>query len=90
MPREELASLGVDFPDRSQGDIIFVASEGLLILPSYMGKSMLAGMHGYHPDAEYADACLLGRDAPDLAMSHLVDLYALMDDVAVRLAKEKS
>jgi predicted AlkP superfamily pyrophosphatase or phosphodiesterase len=89
IPPEELPSLGVDFADRSQGDIVFVASEGLLLLPSYMGKTMLAGMHGYHPDAAHADACLLGMHAPDESMSHLVDLYTLMDDMAVRLSKEK-
>ncbi len=90
IPEDERAELGVRFADRSQGDLLFVVQEGLLILPSYMGKTMLAGMHGYHPDAQHADACLLGSYAPDLGMSHIRDLYRLMDSIAVSVKESKS
>lgn len=85
---DELSELGVDFDDRSQGDVLFVLREGLILIPSYMGKTMLAGMHGYHPDAEYADAALLGMHSPDHHVDHIRDLYHLMNDVATRLGED--
>lgn len=85
---EEKAPLGVDFPDRSQGDLTWVADEGLIILPSYMGTRMLAGMHGYHPDAVDADACLLGPSAPSEDLAHIRDLHGLMLRVMERLEKD--
>jgi hypothetical protein len=76
----ERPDLGVDFDDRSQGDLCWVADEGVIVLPSYMGRTMLAGMHGYHPDAVDADACVLGPRAPDREMTHIRDLHGLMLD----------
>ena len=46
-----------------------------------MGRSMLKGMHGYHPDAVDADACVLGLGAPAREMTHIRDLHGLMRDV---------
>lgn len=77
---EERSELGVAFSDRSQGDIYWVCDEGTIILPSYMGRTMLAGMHGYHPDAIDADACVLGTHAPGREMAHIRDLHGLMLD----------
>lgn len=88
MPEDERSDLGVRFDDRSQGDLLWMADEGLLILPSYMGSRMLAGMHGYHPDARDADACLLGAYAPDRNMSHIRDLYGLMEMIAKQIHRE--
>jgi hypothetical protein len=90
IPEEEKPELGVAFSDRSQGDLHYVMNEGLLILPSYMGRGLLAGMHGYHPDAADADACLLGIDSPSEDLTHIRDLYVLMEATAQRLAKEKA
>lgn len=86
---EEKKLLGSDFPDRSQGDELFVMNEGLLVLPSYMGRSMLAGMHGYHPDAVDADACLLGTWSPSEETNHLRDLHTLMLATVDRLEQER-
>ena len=76
----EKAELGVAFTDRSQGDLCWVADEGVIVLPSYMGRTMLSGMHGYHPDAVDADACVLGTDTPCREMKHIRDLHGLMLD----------
>jgi predicted AlkP superfamily pyrophosphatase or phosphodiesterase len=76
----EKGELGVAFADRSQGDLCWVADEGVIVLPSYMGRSMLAGMHGYHPDAIDADACVLGSETPRREMKHIRDLHGLMQD----------
>jgi hypothetical protein len=77
---EEKNELGVAFTDRSQGDLCWVADEGVIVLPSYMGRAMLAGMHGYHPDAVDADACVLGSETPRREMNHIRDLHRLMQD----------
>ena len=90
IPEDEKTELGIRFADRSQGDLLFVVDEGLLVLPSYMGRHMLAGMHGYHPDATHADASLLGGYAPDYNVGHIRDLYTLMEGIAVRLSEEKA
>jgi predicted AlkP superfamily pyrophosphatase or phosphodiesterase len=76
----EKNELGVAFKDRSQGDMCWVADEGIIVLPSYMGRAMLSGMHGYHPDAIDADACVLGSEAPRREMKHIRDLHGLMQD----------
>jgi hypothetical protein len=76
----EKNELGVAFKDRSQGDLCWVADEGIIVLPSYMGRAMLSGMHGYHPDAIDADACVLGSEAPRREMKHIRDLHGLMQD----------
>lgn len=86
---DEKADLGIDFKDRTQGDLHFVINEGLLIVPSYMGRSMLAGMHGYHPDAVDADACLLGNFSPSEDPSHIRHVYDLMNTTAGRLVEER-
>lgn len=86
---EEKAELGIDFEDRSHGDLHFVVDEGLLIVPSYRGRRMLAGMHGYHPDAVDADACLLGNFSPSLDPTHIRHAYDLMDATAGRLVGER-
>jgi hypothetical protein len=90
LPDDELGQLGVRFDDRSQGDLVFALKEGLILLPSYMGRTMLAGMHGYHPDSRGADACVLGLHAPDTTLTHMRDLYGLMDAAARRLAEERA
>jgi len=76
----EREELGVAFTDRSQGDLCWVADEGVIVLPSYMGRSMLKGMHGYHPDATDADACVLGLNEFGREMAHIRDLHGLMLD----------
>lgn len=83
----EREELGVAFTDRGQGDLCWVCDEGVLVVPSYMGRTMLAGMHGYHPDAVDADACLLGTEEPLRPMTHIRDLHGLMSD-ALNWVKE--
>jgi predicted AlkP superfamily pyrophosphatase or phosphodiesterase len=46
VPEAELRSLGTFFPDHYFGELIFLLREGVLIVPSDMGKTRLRGMHG--------------------------------------------
>jgi predicted AlkP superfamily pyrophosphatase or phosphodiesterase len=49
LSEKELATYGCVFPDQKYGDLFFLADPGVLICPSFMGETMLAGMHGYDP-----------------------------------------
>jgi predicted AlkP superfamily pyrophosphatase or phosphodiesterase len=59
VPDEECARLGVLFPDRRYGETIFLAHSGEVLVPSFMGVSVPAAMHGYHPEHEDSDTILL-------------------------------
>ncbi len=64
---EELRGLGCWFSAREYGDAIVLAHPGVLVVPSFMGSSPIAAMHGYHPDDAYSRGCFLsdaGAPAP--------------------------
>jgi hypothetical protein len=70
----ELAREGVDFPDDRYGSLFFLADPGVLIVPSFMGRTPLAGMHGYTPDDAASDAMLLDESAPAAPLASILDL----------------
>lgn len=80
---EELKSLGTYFPDGYFGELIFLADEGVLIIPSDMGERPLQGMHGYHPDAPQSYASLLSNveDIPE-NITDIPHIYQLMTKYA--------
>ena len=84
----ESRDLGVDLANGDMGQILFVVDEGVLILPSYMGSALLAGMHGYHPDALDADACFFSPRRLEGPAEHIVDIFYHMDAIATRIAQE--
>jgi hypothetical protein len=59
---EELLHYGCLFEDRSYGDAVFVASPGVLFVPSFMGRSKVAAMHGYEPEDSYSKGCFMTND----------------------------
>ncbi len=79
VPDDELAKLGTLFPDRYFGELIFLAREGVLIVPSHMGARPIRAMHGYHPDdpQSYASLCTNQEAVPD-EISSIPDVYRLM------------
>jgi hypothetical protein len=79
LPDDELAALGTLFPDRYFGELIFLAREGVLIVPSHMGERPIRAMHGYHPDEKqsYAALCTNQPEIPDEIQS-IPDIYRLM------------
>jgi hypothetical protein len=60
--QEELEAFGCDFADRSYGDVIFLLAPGALMVPSFMGRTAIQAMHGYHPDDRYSKGCFLTND----------------------------
>jgi type I phosphodiesterase/nucleotide pyrophosphatase len=79
---EELRSLGIFFPDRRYGEIIFLLHPGWLLSRSDFNGPRWApvGMHGYHPDDSYSDAVFLSNGQPRRPVNALADVYEYMKD----------
>jgi hypothetical protein len=79
VPDSELADLGASFADRYFGELIFLVKEGVLIVPSHMGKRPIRGMHGYHPSEKqsYAVLCTNQHRIPQ-EICAIPDIYRLM------------
>ncbi len=60
---EECEQLGMLYPDRRYGELIFLADAGTIFVPSFMGATGCAAMHGYHPDDADSDTLLLSNVA---------------------------
>ena len=81
---ERLASFGCLFPNRKYGELFFLAHPGVLICPSFMGETLLAGMHGYDPTHKDSVAMFASTVVPDPLPAGLSDLYHLMRTETVR------
>jgi hypothetical protein len=78
LPPETLREWDVDFPGGEYGDMFFLADPGVLFVPSDMGRTPLAAMHGYDPAHPDSDACLLS-DAPlALAGERITDVLPVL------------
>jgi Type I phosphodiesterase / nucleotide pyrophosphatase len=77
---QELDRLGILFPDRRYGELVFLLEPGWLIGGSdFNGRGWApAGMHGYHPDDPYSDGIFLSSRRPSSEVRSLVDVYPLM------------
>lgn len=79
LTREELERAGAWFPGHDYGEDIFLVDPGQLIVPSFMGLTPVAAMHGYdpaHPDM--AAALLSNRALPD-GVRHLRDVRGFLE-----------
>ena len=82
----ELRELGILFPDRRYGEVIFLLHPGLLLSQSdFNGPGWLpAGMHGYHPDDPYSDAVFLSNREPPAPVQSIADVYRCMHAAVCR------
>lgn len=77
---DELSELGAYFPEKEYGERIFLLHEGSILTPSFMSDQPVAGMHGYHPDAEQSFTTLL-TNAHDVAYpQNLLELHTVLRD----------
>jgi hypothetical protein len=85
VPDEEQRQLGIWFPDRRYGEIIFLMNPGWLIARSdFNGRGwMPVGMHGYHPEDQYSDAIFLSNRKPRTEMRTIADIYECLQEAAV-------
>lgn len=79
MPDEELAEYGCDFPGQTFGEQFFLVNPGVLINPSFMGETRLAGMHGYDPYDRDSVAMFASNVEPNPMPKRLDDLYSVME-----------
>lgn len=84
VPEDEMQALGILFPDRRYGEVVFLLEPGWLIAHGdFNGASwMPTGMHGYHPDDPYSDGIFLSRQEPPVPMRTIADPYACMAHAA--------
>jgi predicted AlkP superfamily pyrophosphatase or phosphodiesterase len=77
---DELQALGLRFPDRRYGDLVFLLEPGSLIASSHFSAPgwTPAGMHGYHPDDPYSDAIFLSNQEPPVPMRTIADAYVCL------------
>ena len=73
----QLDQLGILFPDRRYGEVIFLLDPGCLIAQSdFNGNDWNpTGMHGYHPSDPHSDAIFLSNRDPNREMSTIIDIY---------------
>jgi hypothetical protein len=79
LSKDEMVREGVAFADARYGDDVFLLEPGALLVPSFMGHTPVAAMHGYdpaHPDM----AGLLAANRPLPAdVTHLAHLRSFLE-----------
>jgi hypothetical protein len=75
---DDLKREGIHFEDRRFGEVVFLMNPGVLVLPSYMGATAPAGMHGFTPDHEDSYAVLMTDRSIDPAPTEIADLFGVM------------
>ncbi len=80
LAEDELKRLGVFFPDRRYGELIFLMHPGWLMGRSdFNGRRWWPkGMHGYHPEDPDSDAVFLSSYVPSSAPRTIADVYKCM------------
>lgn len=78
LSRDQLSACGCDFAEDKYGELFFLMDPGVLICPSFMGETRLAGMHGYDPECRDSLAMFASNVVPDPLPKRLDDLYGLM------------
>jgi hypothetical protein len=79
VPDEELKELGTYFPDHAFGELIFLAKEGVLIVPSHMGERPIRAMHGYHPSEKHSFATICSSEPVPAELTAIPHLCGLMN-----------
>jgi predicted AlkP superfamily pyrophosphatase or phosphodiesterase len=84
VPDNELRALGILFPDRRYGEVVFLLNPGLVVDNSGFngGGWRPAGMHGYHPDDPESDAVFLSNRQPPIHLRTILDIHPLLVDAA--------
>ena len=74
----ELEEFQCRFPGDKYGQLFFLLEPGVLLCPSFMGETPLAGMHGYTPEDKDTDAMFASSVPCEPPPRRLDDLFALM------------
>ena len=79
LDENELKRVKTYFKDGKFGDLFFVMNPGIMINPSFFGKKLIAGMHGYHPDEKGSNAILLSTKKIDDNINSITDIRKTME-----------
>ncbi|QOR61954.1 alkaline phosphatase family protein [Sulfurovum sp. ST-21] len=79
LDEEELRRLKTFFEDGKFGDLFFMMNPGIMINPSYFGKDLIAGMHGYHPDTPSSKALLISNKKIGEEITSITDIRKTME-----------
>jgi len=79
LARADEERLGIHFADRRYGDAIFLLDDARLLVPSYMGSTPVAAMHGYDPATPGSQALLLSNRPLPEGLAHVVDFRAFLN-----------
>lgn len=84
LDRERLGQFGADFSGDRFGETVFLIDPGWLIVPSFMGRTGLAAMHGYSPDDPGADAIVACSEPLGSELHSITDLFGHLGSVLER------
>lgn len=84
LPDEKLKKLGILFPDRRFGELIFLLDPGWILSESdFNGNGWNPkGMHGYDPADPFSDAIFLSSREPSVPINTIIDLFPYMQSAA--------
>jgi hypothetical protein len=85
---DELRDLGILFPDRRYGEVVFLLEPSWLLSNSdFNGNGWRpAGMHGYHPDDSYSDGIFLSTHKSEVELRTIADAYRCMREAVTATA----
>jgi hypothetical protein len=81
LTHEERIRYHLDFRDRRYGDEIFVANEGIELIPNFISLTWKpnSGMHGYDPNYSTTKAFLIGSQKSTSKPTNVVDIYSILE-----------
>ena len=75
----ELAREGADFADHRYGEDLFLLHPGALLVPSFMGRTPVAAMHGYDPSHPDMPGLLASNRPLPSEVTHLSHLRSFLE-----------
>lgn len=75
-----LKDWGCDFSNNKYGQLFFLMNPGVIICPSHMGETVLAGMHGYDPRDKDSTAMFVSNQEIKSPPVRLDDIFKLMNE----------
>lgn len=70
----EMKEERIKLDDDRYGELIFLMNPGTIITPSYMGRSLIPGMHGFHPSHHSSTAMYLSNRKSVADISAITDI----------------
>ncbi len=75
---EDLSNYKCQFENKIYGELFFLMNPGTIICPSFMGETMLEGMHGYDPNHQDSTAFIASNASTGALPNKLQDMKNYM------------